>query len=334
MPVTYQDYYNILGVPREATKEQISKAFRKLARKYHPDLNKSKEAEEKFKQINEANEVLGDTEKRKRYDALGANWQNGQEFQPPPGWEHMFSQFAGAQKYQESSARGFGGFTDFFSMMFGDSPQFESSSFEDSPRHSQRGKRRQAVAREGEDFHASLTIGLEEAYRGTTKSISLEFATVNDRGLPDRVVKTYQVKIPAGTSDGSTIRLAGQGGKGAFGGADGDLLLKVNIAPHARFRLVDHDILITLPLAPWEAALGAKVKVAALDGNISLTIPHGSQSGQQLRLKGKGLPRKGKLPGDMLVELKIVVPKDLTKEETEFFQKLQALSLFQPRESS
>ncbi len=330
MSVKYQDYYSVLGVDRGATQEQIQKAFRKLARKFHPDVNKAKDAEARFKEINEAYEVLGDPEKRKRYDTLGANWQAGQDFTPPPGWEQIFSQFAqggrqqGPVQFQFGNA---GGFSDFFEMLFGgQSPLEEHETFF---RTASGGR----APRAGESHEAELALSLEDSYRGGMKTISLERVERDSSGRPTRRTKNYQVKIPRGVTDGSVIRLKGEGSEGASGGPAGDVLLRIRILPHSRFRLVGHDILSTISVAPWEAALGGRVAAPTLDGQVTLTIPSGSQSGQQLRLRGKGLPRQGGEPGDMLIEVKIVVPKQLTAEERELFEKLAQASTFNAREN-
>ncbi|MCB0323122.1 MAG: DnaJ domain-containing protein [Bdellovibrionales bacterium] len=343
MSVKFQDYYETLGVARSATSEEISKAFRKLARKYHPDVNKDPDAENRFKQINEANEVLGDPEKRKRYDALGANWQNGQEFVPPDGWEEFLSGFGGGARsgrrtysfqtggqggspFQGAEGFGGGGFSDFFNSLFGEygigaAPGGGARGYAEGSR----------MARAGRTHEAEVMVTLEEVYRQATKAITFEVLEQNESGVPERSTKSYQVKIPAGIVDGKTIRLAGQGGKGSSGAPSGDLLLRIKFAPHARFRADGHRLHTTLKITPWEAALGGKVRVPTLDGAVTLTIPAGTQSGQQLRIKGKGLPLKDGTHDNLLAEVAIVVPKSLTAEERELFEKLQRVSQFTPR---
>lgn len=340
MSVAFQDYYKTLNVKRTASQEEITKAFRKLAREYHPDVNKAADAEDKFKQLNEAYEVLRDPEKRTQYDALGENWKAGQSFQPPPDWADMFSQF-GAQGGQSGGRRTFkfntaggganpfgsagGGeqFSDFFSMLFGNG----EPDFGGGQRRSRGG-----FGQAGESIHASLTISLEEAYRGGKKGIALEVTEPNAQGVPERKMKQYQVNIPAGISEGRSIRLAGQG-TSATGGPAGDLLIKIHVAPHPIFKVDGANITAAVPIAPWEAVLGGKIEVPTLDGPVSMNVPAGTQGGAKLRLKGKGLPRKGDARGDMFVELPIQVPTSLTERERELFTELQKSSTFRPRAS-
>jgi len=343
--VRYQDYYKILGVERDASQGAIEKAFRKLAREYHPDLNKNKGAEEKFKEINEAHEVVGDAEKRKRYDALGANWKAGQDFRPPPGFEGVFN-FGGGGQGVHFDFGGSGGSSSFFDALFGGAgggfrspggPGGAGGGFRStgSPFGAGGpggpggpGGGSPFFAQEGQDIEAPITITIEDAYHGAKKSIALE--TPGVPGQPPQS-KTYQVRIPPGTTQGKMIRLKGQGQKGSGGGRDGDLLLRVKIAKHPRFRVDGTDIHTTVPVTPWEAALGAKVKVPTLDGTVSLNVAAGSQSGQKLRLKERGLPGKGDKRGDLFAEIKIVVPNALTDEERELLEKLAEISKFEPR---
>ncbi len=313
MTVKFQDYYEVLGVKRDASQEEIQKAYRGLARKYHPDVAKSDDAEEKFKQISEAYEVLKDPDKRKRYDQLGANWKTGQDFTPPPGWGGFGGGGAGGASFEF----GGGGFSEFFESLFGGL----------GGRSRGAGGRRAAA---GATVEAELVLSLEDVVRGGSKSISL--ASPDAAG--GRSTKNYTVKIPVGVRDGSTIRLAGQGRPAPGGGAAGDLLLRVKVAPHARFEVDGHDVTSRLKLTPWEAALGAKVTVPTLDDSVTLTIPAGSQSGQKMRLRGKGLPKgKGEGAGDLYVELRVAVPKTLTEEERKLFESLREVSKFDPRGS-
>lgn len=349
MPVKFQDYYKTLDVERNASKEEIQKAYRKLARKYHPDVSKQKGAEEKFKQATEAYEVLKDPEKRKRYDMLGENWKAGQEFQPPPGWEQVFTQFgrgAGGSGGPTFSFRtsggagpgGMGGFSDFFEMLFGGAAggggaqsggrgrMFENA-FDFG---GERGERAYGGSAKGESHEVEITVTLEEVYRGGTKAVQLEIVEQTPGGVQQRSLKTYQVKIPPGISEGGIIRLKGEGAKGP-GGA-GDLRLKVKIAPHPRFKVDGTNVSTMVPIAPWEAVLGAKVPVQTLEGAVTVSIPAGSQGGQQLRLRGKGLRTKTGERGDMLAELKIVVPRAPSEQERERYEQLAKVSSFNPRE--
>jgi curved DNA-binding protein len=320
--VGYKDYYDILGVDRNASKEDIQRAYRKLARKFHPDLNKAADAELKFKEINEAYEVLKDPEKRKKYDQLGSDWQAGQDFHPPPGWEAGFQQpGAGPRGFYWQSGEG-ADFSDFFETLFG------QAAFG--------GRRRQPGAqgpfggpRRGEDHEASLRISLEEAFHGGTKRITLTAQSPPGEAAQQ---KNYTVKIPAGILPGQKIRLAGQGGPGHDGGPAGDLYLRVDVEPHPRFRLRDRDIDTDLPLAPWEAALGAELQVSIpAGGSVTLKVPPGTQSGRKLRLKGKGMPNPNGPPGNLYAEVKIKVPSRLSQKEKRAFEALRDASSFDPR---
>lgn len=314
----FQDYYQVLGVKRDASPEDIQRAYRKLARKYHPDVSKDAGADEKFKQVTEAYEVLKDPENRQKYDSLGANWKAGQEFKPPPGFESIrFDLGGGGQGFSFGSG---GDFSEFFETFFGrrgGGGGFGGSPFQGGPGMG---------SGAGQTHKADLTISLEDAYHGATKQVSLQ----DSRGT----TKTYQVKIPAGTTSGSTIRLAGQGGQGMGQGPAGDLLLHITIGPHDRFQVHGHNLHTTVAVSPWEAALGAKVEVRTLDGQVTLTVPAGAQSGQKLRLRGKGLPQRAgnNGRGDLLVHLKTVVPTKLSDREKELFETLAKESKFDPRD--
>jgi curved DNA-binding protein len=319
MSVKFQDYYEILGVGRDASEDEIKRAYRKLARKYHPDVNKDKGAEEKFKQINEAHEVLKDPEKRKLYDQLGPDWQAGQDFKPPPGWEKAHFQFRtgpGAEAFDFG-----GGFSDFFESLFG-------GSMAGGGRAS--GGQRSWVMR-GQDHEAEIEIDLESAYRGATRTLTLQGHEIDPQGQVRPTVQNIQVKIPSGVTDGTRIRLAGKGGEGMGGGSPGDLYLKVRIEPHPRFSLDGHNLLTEVPVTPWEAALGATVQVETMDGTVKLKIPPNSQSGKKLRLRGKGFPKKTGERGDLIARLNIVIPKNLTAREKELFAQMAKDSSFNPR---
>jgi len=310
--VEYKDYYKLLGVGRDASQEDISKAFKKLARKYHPDLNPGDaKAEASFKEIGEAYEVLRDPEKRKLYDQLGPNWKEGQNFQPPPDFENVRFHFGGGQSGE------FGGFSDFFQSIFGGMGG-NMGGFGGNQGFRQRASR-------GSDVEALLELTLEEAYHGGIKTLTMQEEALSPDGRSYRKPKTLSVTIPAAVREGAKIRLAGQGSPGFGGGPSGDLYLKVAIRPHSRFKLEDVNVVTDVPLAPWEAALGAKVRVPTLDGEIELSIPPGIGSGRKLRIKGKGLLGKAGR-GDQLVRVMIQAPKSLSDKERALWQELAALS--------
>jgi DnaJ-class molecular chaperone len=333
MAVKFRDYYEVLGVSKTAPEDEIKKAYRKLARKHHPDVNPGdKSAEERFKEINEAYEVLSDPEKRRRYDQLGQNWKAGSDFTPPPGWDNVRVDFG---DYGDRGGRGGADFSDFFESIFG----------------GRRGARGGAGFRmRGQDVEAEITLTLEEAHRGVTRSLTFQTTetcpTCGGTGTTDNKTcptcrgsgvvtrpKTLDVTIPPGVRDGAVIRLAGQGEPGSNGANAGDLFLRVRIAPHPLFTIVgDNDIQIELPVAPWEAALGATISVPTLDGPVEMKIPAGSQGGQRLRLRGQGLNRRGGGRGDEYVKLKIVIPPTLTPKERKLFEELAAESHFDARE--
>jgi curved DNA-binding protein len=319
MPVKFQDYYKTLGVARSATQDVIKKAYRRLARKYHPDVSKVADADEKFKEIAEAYEVLGDAEKRKKYDQLGANWKSGQDFTPPPGRENVHFEFHGSPRAGGMPPEDLGGFSEFFDALFGEG-------IPDG------GGRVREWKMRGQDHEAEATISLEEACLGAKKSFELQTAEIDEQGRVHRSKKRYDVNIPRGTENGARIRLAGQGGQGYGGGAPGDLYLRINVAPDRRFRSTGRDIEMDLPVSPWEAALGTKVTIDTFHGNFSLTVPPGTQCGQKLRLKGHGLPKRGqKEEGDLLVDVRIKLPKKMTTKEKRLFEELAQHSDFNPR---
>lgn len=322
--VQYQDYYDILGVKRDARPEEIQKAYRKLARQYHPDLNKGKDAEERFKKINEANEVLSDPEKRAKYDSLGAYWKGGQDFKPPPGWESIFTSGA-SQRGRRGSAGGnmqfdlggMGGFSDFFESLFSGG----MGSYGGGPVFS-----RQAQPQRGQTHEVEIEVSLEELFYGATKTVSLQTTDRDASGQIQRQVKSYKVKIPPGTTEGSVIRLQNQGGKGKSGGSAGDLRLKIRIAKNPSFIVDGFNLTTELGIQPWQAALGGEVKVKTIDAEVKLNVPAGIQSGQKLRLKGKGLPKEGGEKGDLFVKVNIVIPRKLSAQQRELYQQLAKLS--------
>jgi curved DNA-binding protein len=326
MAVKFRDYYEILGVPRTGTQEEIQRSYRKLARKYHPDVSKAKDAEDKFKEINEAYEVLKDPEKRQKYDQLGPNWKAGQEFRPPPGWDVHFDFGPGGGGQSEFQWGGTGGFSDFFEALFG-GQRFREA------RRTSGGRPGQGPvwAQAGSDQEAILKISLEKAFQGATESITLQMQSVTPEGQISVQEKNYEVKIPAGMLSGQKIRLAGQGGQGSGGGPRGDLYLKVEIDPHPVYRVNGRDLTVDLPVAPWEAVLGAEVRLMTLAGEVTLKVPPGTQSGRKLRLRGKGMPNPKGGTGDLYALVSIVVPKEPSEQERELFEKLQQVSSFRPR---
>jgi curved DNA-binding protein len=338
MAVKYQDYYEVLGVPRDASQEQVHAAYRKLARKYHPDINKSSDAEDRFKRIGEAYEVLRDPEKRKRYDALGDNWKAGQDFTPPPGWE--FFDFGTGGRSRAGGRRSADGYSFRFFDDFGDSPFSGFSDFFETlfggGGFGARGEQPAGAysSARGPDQEAELTITLEEAYRGTSRSVTLETAAAGARGgggRSRRETKTLEVKIPAGTTDGQRLRLRGQGVQGAAGAAPGDLYLRVRIAPHPIFHLSGPDLELDAPVTPWEAALGGRIEVPIIGGKASVRLQPGTQSGQRLRLRGKGFPKRSGGHGDLYVRIRIEVPKSLSARERQLFEELSRASGYNPR---
>ena len=335
MAVKFQDYYEVLGVPRTATADEIKQAYRRLARKHHPDVNPGDTtAEETFKRIGEAYHVLSDPESRRRYDQLGENWQTGADFTPPPGWEGGRVDFDDFSDFFGTGQRT-GGFSDFFETLFG----------------ARRGPRAGAgFAMRGQDIEAEIDLSLEEAHRGTTRALTLNTTaacpTCNGSGVRDQQTcatcrgtgvvtrpKTLDVQIPAGVRHGSVIRLAGQGEPGLGQAPAGDLLLHIRLRPHPLFNVLGNgDVELELPVAPWEAALGTEVSVPTLDGTVAMTVPAGAQGGQRLRLRGQGLRGRNNRQGDQFVRLKLVNPPALTESERALYEKLAATSHFNPRD--
>ena len=323
----FRDYYKILGVERSASDDEIHKAYRKLARKYHPDVNKEPGAEERFKEIGEAYEVLKDEKKRKRYDALGQNWQMGDDFPPPPGWQNMGGGF------RPRPGGGMGGgfdFSDFFNSIFGMGGgrgsahgPFGQSDFGGFGGFSG-GRPR------GQDHEAILEITVEDAIQGGKTRFTINTTEIGPDGNPHPANRTLEVKIPDGVREGMRIRIPGQGGSSP-GGNSGDLYLRLRFKPHDLFRVKEHNLHMHLPVAPWEAALGAKVTVPTPDGKIRVNIKPGSSSGQKLRVPGRGLPKKGGGRGDLIAEVWIVLPDKMSKHERELFEMLADRSSFKPR---
>ncbi len=311
----YKDYYEILGVKKDAAQDEIKKAYRKLARKYHPDVSKDPDADKKFKEVGEAYEVLKDPEKRAAYDRLGANWQAGQDFQPPPDWDAGFDFSGGGFTAGDAE-----GFSDFFDLLFG--------------RHAGGGRRtahtqHHTFRTRGEDQRAKIYIDLEDSYQGSTREIKLQQPVIDPAGRARTEEKTLRVRIPKGIREGQHIRLKGQGSPGLGGGPAGDLLLEVAFNPHRLYKVKGKDVYLDLPVAPWEAALGAKVKVPTPSGIVDLNVPAGSKQGKKLRLKGRGLPSK--VPGDFYVVLQIALPPADTEKAKELYRKMQQELDFNPR---
>lgn len=307
----YKDYYQILGVGRDATQDQIKQAYRKLARKYHPDVSKEKDAEARFKDAGEAYEVLKDPEKRAAYDKFGANWRNGDHFEPPPNWDAGF-EFRGAG-YTGADASGF---SDFFESLFG--------------RDQGTGRRTHTLRMKGEDQHAKIVIPLAEAYHGARQTITLTRPTVDPYGHVTTSPHRLHVAIPKGIIEGQRIRLEGQGLPGYGGSPAGDLYLEIVFAQDSLFHAEKRDIHLTLPVAPWEAALGASLTVPTLGGDVQVKIPPGSQGGKKLRLKGKGLCA-GANCGDQIVTLQIVMPEAKTEEQRQVYRAMAEKMPFNPR---
>jgi curved DNA-binding protein len=314
----FKDYYAILGVGRDASKDNIQRAYRKLARQYHPDVNQEPGAEDTFKEIGEAYAVLKDPEKRAKYDRYGAAWNSAQQHggTPPPGYEDVWFDLGSEP---EGSFGGFSGFSDFFEQLFGAGTQRRPTG--SGP--GSRGQRWQWVM-PGADREARLALSLEELARGGQREISLTDPEIGQ-------TKTYAVTIPRGVRPGQRIRLAGQGGQGSGGAPPGDLYLQVELIPHPTMRLERNDLYTTLPVTPWEAALGAEVEIRTLDGAVRVKVPPGSSSGRRIRLKGKGLPQARSDPGDLYAEIRIVVPTSLSDDERHAFETLAKVSSFQAR---
>lgn len=326
MGVKYQDYYKLLGVGREASQKEIQSAYRKLARKYHPDVNKAADADEKFKEINEAYEVLKDPEKRKLYDQLGPNWKAGQDFTPPPGWDSSGFGRGGQRTYYSTGDQG--DFSDFFETMFGRGGFGGFGGFDGFTTGRKAG--RDGWSMKGEDREAEINITLEEAYHGGSKKIQFQVAERQSDGRVNRVTKDYNVKIPKGITEGKIIRLKGQGSPGSGGGPAGDLFLKVQILPHKTYKIEGDNLVTEIKLAPWEAILGSKLEVPTLDGRIKMSIPPGTQTDQRFRLRGKGMPT-GTDKGDLYVVAKIVVPTSINSEEQGLIEEWAKKSNFNPR---
>jgi curved DNA-binding protein len=329
MAVEYKDYYKVLGVSRSASEEEIRKSFRKLAREYHPDVAKDKKgAEEKFKEINEAYEVLSDPEKRKKYDLLGENWNRPEGSRPPPGWGQAGGFRSGAPGESFEFHFGGTGFSDFFEQFFG-GQRARSGGFTDFEDARGRPGTGDFVER-GNDIEGDILVTLDEAVRGSVRSISFQRLDPSNRQTE---TQNFRVRIPPGVQEGQLIRVSGKGEKGVGGAAPGDLYLRVRFARHPDFRVRGSDLYYDLPLAPWEAVLGTTVVVPTLDGTVSVRIPPGTNNGQQLRVRGRGLPRPNAGPADLFVLAQIQIPSQLTDPERDLWERLARQSTFNPRKA-
>lgn len=311
----YQDYYKILGVQRDAGIDAIKKAYRKLAHKYHPDVSKDPAGEEKFKQIADAYQTLKDPEKRAAYDQLGRH-QAGQEFQPPPDWGRQFGQQSGDGAFSADDLD----LSELFAGLAGG-----------GARRGHAGRQGGAFKMPGQDYEVTAHITLDEAARGSTVDLNLSVPEYDAHGRLHRVARSFKARIPKGAADGQRLRLRGKGGKGANGGADGDLYLNIALHPHALYRVSGHDLYLDLPLTPWEAALGAVVEVPTLGGSVHLKVPPGTHAGQKLRLAKRGLPKPREGEGDLFAIVQIVVPTVLSERERALFKELADGSSFNPR---
>lgn len=315
----YKDYYATLGVPRDASQDDIQKAYRKLARKYHPDVNASPEAEDRFKEVGEAYEVLKDADRRSRYDRYGSAWKAAQRgAQPPPGYEDFHFDFGDLGGMGGFGGGDASGFSSFFEMLFGGARGGPGGRPGGGG-----GPRMEWAQAGGLDQEATLVLSLEEAASGGKREITL--------ADPGGERKTYTVNIPAGVRPGGRIRLKGRGASRGAGGPRGDLYLKIDLLPHPRFRLDGHDIRTTIEVTPWEAALGSQVPVETLNGRLHVKIPPGSSSGRTIRLKGQGFPTAAGDKGDLMAEIRIVVPDQLSDRERTLFEELSRESQFEPR---
>ena len=307
----FKDYYEIMGVGRDASQDEIKRAYRKLARKFHPDVSKEADAEARFKEVGEAYEVLKDPEKRAAYDELGASWKQGQDFRPPPDWQPDFDfgggEFTGAEADQ---------FSDFFESLFGGGFRQGSA-------------RREFHAR-GQDNTVRVMIDLEDAYSGATRTLKLQQQELDPHGRPRMKERTLNVRIPKGVRQGQQIRLAGQGGAGLGQGQSGDLFLEIEFKPHPWYHVEGKDVFLDLPVAPWEAALGTSIQVPTPAGKVDLKIPANSASGRKLRLKGRGIPARD--PGDLYVAIRIALPKADSDERRAAYEALRDAGPFNPRE--
>ncbi len=304
----FKDYYEVLGIPRDATQDAVKHAYRKLARKFHPDVSQDPDAEARFKELGEAYAVLKDTEKRAAYDQVGSRWKAGQDFQPPPGWDAGF-EFGGGEG--------------------GDGEHIDASEFFEALFGRRGGGPRDRREARGGDHHAKVMVDIEDAYRGARRTLTLRLPTLDARGHVMTAERQLEVVIPKGIREGQHLRLAGQGSAGTGQGPPGDLYLEIAFNPHPRFRVEGRDVHVRLPLAPWEAALGAQVTTPTPDGPVQLTIPPGSQAGRRLRLKGRGIP--GTPPGDLFAVLEVALPPATDERARQAYRAMATAFDFNPR---
>ncbi len=307
----YKDYYQALGVERGASADDVKKAYRKLARKFHPDVSKEKDAEEKFKEINEAYQTLSDAEKRAAYDQLGSH-RPGEDFRPPPDWGERFGG-AGSTRFEDVDL----------------SDLFERFGMRGARAGGGAGAR--SFSMPGQDYEVVANLSLEDAARGTEVSLETVATEVGEDGTLRRVPRTVRIRVPRGATDGQRLRVPGKGGPGVGGGAPGDLYLDIRLQPHPLFRPVDHDLYVEVPIAPWEAVLGGEVEVPTLDGRVNVNVRPGSRAGQKLRLGGKGLPKANGGHGDLYCVLQVVTPTVLSDREKALYEELAQISKFDPR---
>lgn len=318
----YKDYYKTLNISKDASQEEVKRAYRKLARKYHPDVNKDPAAEVKFKEVAEAYEVLKDVEKRKAYDTFGSNWQAGQDFKPPPNWK---SRYHGAT--YESQGGSAEHFSDFFESLFGSGGVGGGGSRFSSEGFSPFGREHHA---KGDDLHAKVSISLEDSYHGTKRTITLNRTVDDGMGRLTVEPQSLQITIPKGVIEGQQIRLEGQGNAGYGRGPKGDLYLEIVFLPHPFFTVIKRDVYLVLPVTPWEAALGATIAVPTLGGKVDLKLPPNSQTGGKLRLKKRGLSSKSQT-GDQYVTLAVHAPPAETAEQRQLYEKMAKLMPYNPR---
>ena len=309
----FKDYYEVLGVERAASDEEIKKAFRRLARKHHPDISKAADASARMQELNEAYEVLRDTEKRAAYDSVGQGAKSGQPFEPPPGWDSGFEFSGGADDFGNSAEH-----SAFFDALFGA-----------ARRSAERGGAQTRQARRGQDHHAKIVVPLEDSFHGATRLITLHSPGLDASGRMGLQERTLEVAIPKGIRAGQQIRLAGQGSVGLGEGPPGDLYLEIEFAANAHWRVDGRDLYYTLPVAPWEAALGAAVNVPTPDGTVEMNVPAGSQTGRKLRLRGRGIP--GSPPGDFYVLLQLVLPPAADDKARAAYRQMAVDLPFDPR---